>query len=689
MALFQNADARHKLLFFGVFAVVLGGSSVLRFLTETPVSTELAFWPITGLIVTLLLANTIRYWWIALVFFVGLSILVLTVVPSRVTVPPNLPIHMLAYFGAIVLCCWVLRRFHPDGMQLHRLSPDLRDFMLFVVGLSALLGITEALRVSLADGIPFDMAGIQRHFVSVATSIIVVAPAALTWLAPPKNARGLTGRNAVIEILVLFSGMAIVIAYGTARASAETAGIYDLPQLVLPFLIWAAVRFDYRVTSVTVFVAATYVSAQLAMGVGPFVRMSDDPAVQSLAAGWFLAGNGAAVLLLSSFVATTRRQASDGKRARAFLDQFKRAVHATYYEIDLRNWRYSYIEGALADRRAEYDRYMSDADAFIAWVHPDDRDRVGRHWEEMREGTLKESLDISYRYQPDGVGLVWVRSLVIPIFDDAGVVTGYTGITYDITEQEKLRFEQAKMREVLRESDKLHSLGALGAGLAHNWNNLLFILSAETDELAHRSGDDPETKVTIETLREVIEQGSGITSQLLGLARRDFGPFREVEPYDEISRAVELLRRSLPSMIDVVPPQPLDEDVTMKVKASYIHQIVLNLGLNARDAIGLNPGQVRFDLSGPHVGDLIGPDETFIRLTVRDSGTGIADDVKPRIFKALFTTKDENGGTGLGLAVVSSLVLDMGGTVDVESEQGEGSSFVVSLPVRRVVVPVD
>ena len=245
------------------------------------------------------------------------------------------------------------------------------------------------------------------------------------------------------------------------------------------------------------------------------------------------------------------------------------------------------------------------------------------------------------------------------------------------------------MREVLRESDKLHSLGALGTGLAHNWNNLLFILSAETDELAYRSGDDPEMKVTIETLREVIEQGSGITNQLLGLARRDFGPFREVEPYDEISRAVELLRRSLPSMIEVVPPQPLDEDVTMKVKASYIHQIVLNLGLNARDAIGLNPGQVRFDLSGPHTGDLIGPDETFIRLTVRDSGTGIADDVKPRIFKALFTTKDENGGTGLGLAVVSSLVLDMGGTVDVESEQGEGSSFVVSLPVKRIAAPAD
>ena len=139
-------------------------------------------------------------------------------------------------------------------------------------------------------------------------------------------------------------------------------------------------------------------------------------------------------------------------------------------------------------------------------------------------------------------------------------------------------------------------------------------------------------------------------------------------------------------MIEVIPPNPLDEQVTMKVKASYIHQIVLNLGLNARDAIGHQPGKVRFDLSGPFTGDLIGPDETFIRLTVTDSGAGIADDVKPRIFKALFTTKDEGGGTGLGLAVVSSLVLDMGGTVEVESSEGEGSSFVVSLPIERVAV---
>ena len=421
------------------------------------------------------------------------------------------------------------------------------------------------------------------------------------------------------------------------------------------------------------------------MGVGPFVRMSEDPAVQSLAAGWFLAGNGAAALLLSSFVATTRRQAREGQRARSFLGQFEKAVYASFYEIDVARWRYTFIEGALARRKDEYDRFMADADSFMDMVHVDDRDRIGRFWAEMRAGTLRDSLDISYRYAPDDDTLGWVRSLVIPIFDDSDEVTRYNGITYDITEQEQMRFEQAKMRDILLESDKLHSLGALGTGLAHNWNNLLFILSAETDELAYRAGDDPDTKVTIETLREVIEQGTGITSQLLSLARRDFGPFREVEPYDEISRAVELLRRSLPSMIEVVPPRPLDEQVRMKVKASYIHQIVLNLGLNARDAIGHEPGQVRFDLSGPFTGDLIGPNETYIRLTVTDSGAGIPEDVKPRIFKALFTTKDDGGGTGLGLAVVSSLVLDMAGTVNVESAEGEGSSFVVSLPVERVV----
>ena len=684
MALYQHADTRHKLLFFGVFIVILGGSSALRFLTDTPVSTELAFWPMTGLIATLLLANAVRYWWIAIGFFLALSLVVMNVVPARVTLPPNLPIHMLAYFGAVVLSCLALRKFHPNGVRLHHLSPDLRDFLVFAVGFSALLGFTEALRVSHADGIPFEIAGIQRHFVSTLTSLIVIAPAALTWLAPPRNARRLADRNAVIELVLLFGGMAVVIGYGTIRASGETSGIYDLPQLVLPFVIWAAVRFDYRITSVTVFMAATYISAQLATGVGPFVRMSDDPAVQSLAAGWFLAGNSAAALLLSSFVATTRRQASEGRRATAFLRQFERAVYASFYEIDVSSWRYLFIEGALAQRKAEYERFMADADSFMDMVHPDDRDRVGGHWARMREGALKDSLDISYRYTPDADVVGWVRSLVIPIFDDSGNVTRYLGITYDITEQEQMRFEQAKMRDIIRESDKLHSLGALGAGLAHNWNNLLFILSAETDELARRSDNDPDAEVTIETLREVIEQGTGITSQLLGLARRDFGPFREVEPFDEISRAVDLLKRSLPSMIEVVSPRPLDEQVTMKVKASYIHQIVLNLGLNARDAIGHNRGQVRFDLSGPFTGDLIGPDETFIRLTVTDSGVGIADDVKPRIFKALFTTKDEGGGTGLGLAVVSSLVLDMGGTVDVESAEGEGSVFVVSLPVRRM-----
>lgn len=683
MALFQHAESKHKLLFFSVFVVILAGSSALRLLTETPVSTALAFWPMTGLIVTLLLATGTRYWWAAIGFFVGLGLVVVAVAPGRVTVPPNLALHMLAYFGVIVVCCWLLRRVHPRGVRLHHLSPDLRDFLLFVLALGALLGVTEALRVSQADGVPFDIEAVQRHFVSIVTSIVVTAPAALTWLAPPRSARKLGEGSAIIELVSLFGGMALVIAYGAMRASAEARGIYDLPQLVLPFVIWAAVRFDHRITSVTVFVAATYVSAQLAMGIGPFARMSADPAVQSLAAGWFLAGNGAAALLLSSFVATTRQQASEGQRARAFLSQFERAVYASFYEIDVAKWRYTFIEGALAQRQTEYDRFMTDADSFMDLVHPDDRERVGRYWTQMREGTLRETLDISYRYAPDTDALRWVRSLVIPIFDASDNVARYNGITYDITEQEQLRFERAKMRDIIREADKLHSLGALGTGLAHNWNNLLFILSAEADELAQRAGDDPDAQVTIETLREVVEQGSGITQQLLGLARRDFGPFRNVEPYDEISRAVDLLRRSLPSMIDVVPPRPLDEDVTMKVKASYIHQIVLNLGLNARDAIGTNRGRLSFELSGPFSGDLIGPDEVFIRLTVRDNGAGIAEEVRPRIFKALFTTKDESGGTGLGLAVVSSLVLEMGGTVEVESEEGKGSTFVVSLPVER------
>lgn len=684
MALYQNADAKHKLLFFGVVLVVFGGTSALRFLTETPASTELAFWPITGFIAALLLANAVRYWWLAIGFSVGASLLFVAIVPDRVTVPPNPSLSLLAYFGAVVLCCWALRRCHPNGVRLHRLTPDLRDFMLFALGLSVLLGCTEAWRVAAADGVAFDIAAIQRHFVSTATSIVVTAPAALSWLSPPANARRLTSRRAAVEMILLFAGMAAVIGYGALRASGETVGIYDLPQLVLPFVVWAAVRFDYRITSATVFIAATYVSAQLSMGVGPFVRMSDDPSVQSLAAGWFLAGNSAAALLLSSFVATTRRQAIEGLRARAFLRQFERAVYASYYEIDVAAWKYSYIEGALDGRESEYEGLMSDADSFMRLVHRDDRDRIDRYWSRMRNGTLKDSLDISYRYRPDDSEIVWVRSLVIPIFDDTGAVARYTGITYDITEQERLRFEQSKMRDIILESDKLHSLGALGTGLAHNWNNLLFILSAETDELELKAGDDPATRVSVETLREVVEQGSGITNQLLSLARRDFGPFREVEPYDEISRAVDLLRRSLPSMIEVVPPGPLDEQVTMKVKVSYIHQIVLNLGLNARDAIGGEPGQVRFELSGPFSGDLIGPDETFVRLCVSDSGSGIAEDVKPRIFKALFTTKDAAGGTGLGLAIVSSLVVEMGGTVDVESEEGKGSTFIVSLPVERV-----
>lgn len=680
MAPIQTATRGQIVTFFGLAALIALLMVVVRFGGFVASPASLPFWPVLGLFVAALLATAPRHWWIVVSFFFGVDSIIISASPSGPSVPLKLLPLIVVYYGLIILSCWRFQRRFGNGARLHRLTPDMRDFLVLALVIAVLTGLIDLVRVSLIPDFGSPLTAFQKTLVGNLTSIVIVAPGLLAWLSPPENRRHLLARDSLIEISVLFVLMAIIVGVGLSSLSSNVDSLWQLPQLLFPFALWTAFRFDYRITFLSLLVASVYISAQLVLGYGPYVGVSSEPAMQSLVASFVLTAIAITTLILSSFVATTRRQASDGRQAQAFLDQFSNALDASYYTLNRHEKGLEYLEGVVDSRSFDLQDLRRNAESFLNAVHPEDRSRIENSWKGIRDGTQTRTLDVSYRIVIDSGAEYWQRSLLVPIFEDDGQIIRYVGITYNVTAEETLRSEQRQLREIIHKSDKLHAIGAMGAGLAHDWNNLLFVLSAGTSELEERAGDDPELREIAESFREIVAQGTGITADLLALARRTPEPFRVVDFRNEVNRAIELLQRSLPPNIRIESEGGTLADVMVRVRSSYVHQIVLNLGLNAREAIGDSSGLISIAVDGPFIGKLCGVEQSYTSLTVSDDGPGMTEEVQQHLFEPLFTTKASEGGTGLGLSVVRTLVTEMNGEIVVESRLGHGTTIKLSFP---------
>jgi signal transduction histidine kinase len=236
-----------------------------------------------------------------------------------------------------------------------------------------------------------------------------------------------------------------------------------------------------------------------------------------------------------------------------------------------------------------------------------------------------------------------------------------------------------KLRE--SHSRRLESLGALAGGVAHDFNNILAVVVGASDS-AREVADRPALlKAELEAISEAGRQGMALTRQLLNFARQKPTPIQPFDPVVVLQRIRPICERLLTSSrtLEVhVAPVP-----ALRMDASQFEQVVLNLVVNARDAIEGTGSVViaaaqetvtRHNASATNLA--VGQ---YVRLTVRDTGSGIAPDVLPRIFDPFVTTKEARGGTGLGLATVQRVARENGGDVFVESEVGVGTTIDVWL----------
>jgi|GEM_PF-3978982 len=316
--------------------------------------------------------------------------------------------------------------------------------------------------------------------------------------------------------------------------------------------------------------------------------------------------------------------------------------------------------------------------AFKQRVHHDDEPHVMLALERaLDEAPPNDRYNCEYRMaQPDG-GYRWVLARGQVFRDAEGIALRVIGTSTDVSERHRLEDE-------LRHSQKMDAIGRLAGGVAHDFNNLLTIIAVNCDFLLADLREDPNSLERLAEIRDATERAASLTRQLSSFSRKNLLQPNAVDPALFLHRLEPLLRRIVGDSVHL--SSDVDDDVGLiRVDVGHLEQVVMNMVVNARDAMS-NCGTLTIGVSNIDLDEtlLAGPAEImpgpYVAFRVTDTGMGMNLETRARIFEPFFTTKGPGQGTGLGLSTVFGIVRQSGGHITVESELGRGSTFTICLP---------
>jgi PAS domain S-box-containing protein len=304
----------------------------------------------------------------------------------------------------------------------------------------------------------------------------------------------------------------------------------------------------------------------------------------------------------------------------------------------------------------------------------------------------------------------WAEVIYARVLDDGGRLVGFSGVARDLTEHKRAERElqrlnaeletrvaertaqlvnsiaqREKLQEQLLQSQKMESIGALAAGVAHDFNNLLNVISSYASVLQKLDGEVfSSVTQSAGVIAETVERGASLVQQLMAMGRKTDVRFEAVQVNAIIAKLHPILKETFPKAI--ATSLALESELPLiKGNAQQIHQVLLNLCVNGRDAIGTS-GSIAIRTESVTGGAVrqrfqkAGADR-YVCISVSDTGCGIDAASQTRIFEPFFTTKPGSQGTGLGLSVVYGIVTSHSGFIDVESTVGTGTTFRVYLPI--------
>jgi PAS domain S-box-containing protein len=278
----------------------------------------------------------------------------------------------------------------------------------------------------------------------------------------------------------------------------------------------------------------------------------------------------------------------------------------------------------------------------------------------------------------------WVELNTTLSWSDDGRPIGMTGVARDITERKRAEDEREKLWAQLSQAQKMESIGRLAGGVAHDFNNLLTVINGYSGLLLDRLNPADAMGGPLGEIHKAGERAAQLTRQLLAFSRKQEVEWKQVDVNALILETQNMLQRMVGEDIEIAVE--LAEDAgSVQADTGHLTQVLMNLAVNARDAmpsggrLSIATANVELDeeYAASHPGMSMGQ---YVRVAIRDTGMGIDEKIRERIFEPFFTTKSAGKGTGLGLSTVYGIVRQAGGSIDVESETGSGTTFLIYLP---------
>ncbi len=338
-------------------------------------------------------------------------------------------------------------------------------------------------------------------------------------------------------------------------------------------------------------------------------------------------------------------------------------------------WHYvsPQVESILGFTSAEW---LADPMMWMNRIHKDDREIALAA--EKRFQQTHELFHAEYRMLARDGRILWIRDEAVMLDRSAGRKLLMQGVLYDITEHRRLE-------DQLRHSQKMEAVGQLAGGVAHDFNNLLMLIQANNERLRSRlAPHEPAHQDSLE-IESAVARAASLVQQLLAFGRKQVLQTKILDLNAVVTEVVKMLRRLITNHIElkVVLGHQIGR---VKADPGQIEQIILNLSVNARDAMP-EGGQLVLETRNVHItaanagGKHDGvPAGEYVLLAVSDTGIGMNSETLAHMFEPFFTTKEPGKGTGLGLATVYGVVKQMDGVICVRSEPGNGTGFDIYLP---------
>ncbi len=359
------------------------------------------------------------------------------------------------------------------------------------------------------------------------------------------------------------------------------------------------------------------------------------------------------------------------------------------YNFNIKNQTYDYISPSclLTSGYTQEEFIAFGLDGTRSRFHPEDITKVKEHNRRLisnKKGNQSSSA-VEYRFQHKDLDYRWIHDTRSIVFDSKGEPLSIVGSARDITDKKLIELEKSKLEEQLIHTQKMEAIGTMAGGIAHDFNNILSAILGYADMA---QDETPPGSSVHEDLEEILlagERARSLVQQILAFSRKEIQEYVSIHLEPIIKETSKLLRATTPSNVEI--NYSIERDCgTILADPTKIHQILMNLCMNAVQAMEARGGQLDVSLSTRQLYQLDLVDHQdfqpglYTVFSVSDTGPGIPQEIIHRIFDPYFTTKDIGKGSGMGLSVVMGIVKSSNGFINVSSVPNTKTAFTVFFP---------